>query len=150
MTSAGRERRRWQMQLWKGVEKREGLFVQCFFPRQLILSFLQNKRDLGAVALLHQKHCFLSTVNISIINWCSIPTNILMWEKPMTQWQKQWASKQKSFSVVLPYMFFTKSLQAFSICSLGWLEDVSYGKGGSGDSGLRRLENHCSHFGKGW
>lgn len=66
------------MQLWKGVEKREGLFVQCFFPRQLILSFLQNKRDLGAVALLHQKHCFLSTVIIYIINWCPIPTNILM------------------------------------------------------------------------
>lgn len=44
------------MHLWKGVEKRGGLFVQHFFPRQLILSLLQNKRDLGAVAVLHQKH----------------------------------------------------------------------------------------------
>lgn len=64
------------MQLWKGVEKRGGLFVQYFYPRQLILSLLQNKRDLGAVALLNQKHCFLSTVSISNINWCSISTYI--------------------------------------------------------------------------
>lgn len=62
----------------RGRKERRAFCSGFFFSRQLILSLLQNKRDLGAVALLHQKHCFLSTVNISIINWCSIPTNILM------------------------------------------------------------------------
>lgn len=91
-----RDRRWWQIQWWKRVEKRRGLFVQCVLPKQLFSAFSRRRESWE---LLHYcinateqfMHCFSSTnVNVSDISWCSVSTNVSdMRKAPVSQQGKK-------------------------------------------------------------